>query len=36
VVAGLDEAMADAVNLKFLAAPLSKDQLKELILVPFK
>src|SRR5579871_1319648 len=36
VVAGLDEAMADAVNLKFLVAPLSKEQVKELILVPFK
>ncbi len=34
VIAGLDEAMADAVNLKFLAAPLSRDQLKELIQVP--
>lgn len=36
VVSGLDEANADAVSLKFLSAPLSQDQLKALILIPFK
>ena len=36
VVAGMDQAMADAVNLKFIAAPLTKEQLGELIKVPFK
>jgi len=29
-LSGLDEAMADAVNLKFLPAPLSRDQVTEL------
>lgn len=33
-ITGLDEAMADAVAFKFLEAPLSKDQLGELIQVP--
>ena len=29
-LSGLDAAMADAVNLKFLAAPLTKEQQEEL------
>jgi len=33
---GLDAIMADAVTLKYLSAPLTKDQVDELIKVPFK
>ena len=33
---GLDLAMADAVSFKYIAAPLSKEQLAALILVPLK
>src|SRR6266568_1218263 len=35
-IEGLDLAMADAVSFKYIAAPLSKEQLATLILVPFK
>jgi NitT/TauT family transport system substrate-binding protein len=35
-IEGLDGVMADAVAFKFIAAPLSKDQLAALILVPLK
>lgn len=35
-VEGLDLAMADAVSFKYIAAPLSKDQLARLVLVPLK
>jgi hypothetical protein len=31
---GIDDIMADAVTQKFLAAPLTPDQLKELIQIP--
>ena len=31
---GLDESMKDAVQFKFMAAPLNENQLKELIQVP--
>jgi NitT/TauT family transport system substrate-binding protein len=33
---GLDEIMADAVTLKYLSAPLAKDQVDELIKVPLR
>jgi NitT/TauT family transport system substrate-binding protein len=33
-VSGLDAQMADAVTFKYLAEPLSKDQLAELIRIP--
>jgi len=33
-IEGLDLAMADAVAFKYIAAPLSKDQLATLVLVP--
>jgi NitT/TauT family transport system substrate-binding protein len=35
-ITGLDEAMADAVTFKFLNAPLTKEQLADLIQVPGK
>jgi ABC-type nitrate/sulfonate/bicarbonate transport system substrate-binding protein len=35
-IEGLEQAMADAVAFKYIAAPLSKDQLAKLILVPLK
>jgi NitT/TauT family transport system substrate-binding protein len=35
-IEGLDLAMADAVSFKFIPAPLSKDQLAQLVLVPFQ
>ena len=35
-IEGLDALMADAVSFKYIAAPLSKDQLARLILVPLK
>jgi NitT/TauT family transport system substrate-binding protein len=35
-VEGLEALMADAVSFKYMAAPLSKDQLARLILVPLK
>jgi NitT/TauT family transport system substrate-binding protein len=35
-IEGLDQAMADAVSFKYIAAPLSKDQLAKLVLVPLK
>ncbi len=35
-VEGLEQAMADAVSFKYIAAPLSKDQLAKLVLVPLK
>jgi NitT/TauT family transport system substrate-binding protein len=35
-IEGLDLAMADAVSFKFIPAPLSKDQLAQLLLVPFR
>jgi hypothetical protein len=35
-IEGLDLAMADAVRFKYIAAPLSKEQLATLILVPLK
>jgi len=33
-IMGIDDIMADAVTQKFLAAPLTPDQLKELIQIP--
>jgi NitT/TauT family transport system substrate-binding protein len=33
-VSGLDAIMADGVKMKFLDAPLSKEQLSELIQIP--
>jgi NitT/TauT family transport system substrate-binding protein len=33
-ISGLEEVMADALSFKFIAAPLSKDQLAELIQIP--
>ena len=33
-IMGVDESMKDAVQFKFLAAPLREDQLKELIQIP--
>ena len=33
-VKGLDDIMADAVTQKFLAAPLTPDQVKELVQIP--
>ena|SRR5436190_2450979 len=33
-ISGLDEAMADAITFKFMAAPLSKEQLSDLIRIP--
>jgi NitT/TauT family transport system substrate-binding protein len=33
-VSGIDEVMADAISFKFITAPLSKDQLAELIQIP--
>jgi NitT/TauT family transport system substrate-binding protein len=33
-ISGVDEAMADAVTFKFLSAPLSKEQLADLIQIP--
>jgi NitT/TauT family transport system substrate-binding protein len=35
-IEGLDLAMADAVSFKYIPAPLTKEQLSTLILVPFK
>ena len=35
-IEGLDLAMADAVTFKYIAAPLSTDQLATLVLVPLK
>ena len=35
-IEGLDLAMKDAVSFKYIPAPLSKDQLATLVLVPFK
>jgi len=35
-IEGLEPLMADAVSFKYIAAPLSKDQLGQLILVPLK
>lgn len=35
-IEGLDLAMADAVSFKYIPAPLSKDQINALILVPLK
>jgi len=35
-IEGLDLAIADAVSFKYIATPLSKEQLATLILVPFK
>jgi NitT/TauT family transport system substrate-binding protein len=35
-IEGLDLAMADAVSFKFIPAPLSKEQLAQLVLVPFR
>jgi len=35
-IEGLEPLMADAVSFKYIAAPLSKDQLARLILVPLK
>ena len=35
-IEGLELAMADAASFKYIAAPLSKDQLAKLILVPLK
>jgi NitT/TauT family transport system substrate-binding protein len=35
-IEGLEAAMADAVSFKYLAAPLTKEQLSRLVLVPFK
>jgi NitT/TauT family transport system substrate-binding protein len=35
-IAGMDEIMQDAVKLKYISAPLSESQLKELIQVPLK
>jgi NitT/TauT family transport system substrate-binding protein len=33
-MSGIDEVMADAVNFKFITAPLTKDDLAELIQIP--
>jgi NitT/TauT family transport system substrate-binding protein len=33
-ISGVEEVMADAISFKFIAAPLSKDQLAELIQIP--
>ncbi len=33
-ISGIDEVMADAISFKFIAAPLSKEQLAELIQIP--
>ena len=33
-ISGIDEVMADAVSFKFIAAPLSREQLAELIQIP--
>jgi NitT/TauT family transport system substrate-binding protein len=35
-IEGLDLAMADAVSFKYIPAPLTSEQLKQLVLVPFK
>lgn len=35
-LSGLDSLMADAVTFKYMAAPLSKEQLAELFQIPFK
>jgi NitT/TauT family transport system substrate-binding protein len=35
-IAGIDEIMPDAVKLKYIPAPLTQSQLKELIQVPLK
>jgi ABC-type nitrate/sulfonate/bicarbonate transport system substrate-binding protein len=35
-IEGLDLAMADAVAFKYIPAPLTSEQLKQLVLVPFK
>jgi NitT/TauT family transport system substrate-binding protein len=35
-IAGIDEIMPDAVKLKYIPAPLTESQLKELIQVPLK
>jgi hypothetical protein len=33
-VAGMDQIVAEAVNLKFIAAPPSGEQMKELVQIP--
>lgn len=33
-ISGIDEVMADAVSFKFIAAPLNKEQVAELIQIP--
>jgi len=33
-ISGVDQAMADAVTFKFIAAPLTKEQLADLIQIP--
>jgi NitT/TauT family transport system substrate-binding protein len=33
-LSGIEEVMADAINFKFIGAPLSKDDLAELIQMP--
>jgi NitT/TauT family transport system substrate-binding protein len=35
-ISGTDEVMADAISFKFITAPLTKEQLAELILVPMR
>jgi hypothetical protein len=33
-ISGIEEVMADAVKFKFISAPLSKEELAELIRIP--
>ena len=33
-ISGIEEVMADAISFKFITAPLSKEQLAELIQIP--
>jgi NitT/TauT family transport system substrate-binding protein len=33
-ISGIEEVMADAVNFKFITAPLTKDELAEVIQIP--
>jgi hypothetical protein len=35
-IVGVDQIIAEAVSMKFLAAPLTADQIKELIQIPGK
>jgi len=35
-IAGIEEIMPDAVKLKYIPAPLSESQIRELIQVPLK